>query len=255
MVKYRLNPHAHSVHSDGECSMEEIDSIALQNNTHIFVTDHNTVDGHRDFESPMIGAGFEAKVDSGIDILVLGEREEILELFYQEIESRLDPTNPTYGEISISATELVGLAREMGHEIILPHIGTSEGALMLPADDQQELARKRVLVEYNGRIGKGLNRLAKRFAQKFKLPTIAGGDSHISAYDQYTSTHTKLRSREKLTPIEILRKLRRKKNSGMRISTPGVMESLATGKQILKAGGMKMLQMVAKYKRKQLFGT
>jgi predicted metal-dependent phosphoesterase TrpH len=254
-MKYRLNPHAHSIHSDGECDMKEIDSIATQNNTHIFVTDHNNVDGHREFTSSMIGTGVEIKVDSGVDILVCGEREEILKLFDQEIEHLLDPSNPIYGTVNISATELTGIAEEMGHTIILPHIGTAEGALILPSDEQEELARKRVLVEYNGRIRKGLNRLAKRFAQKFKLPTVAGGDSHISAYDQYTSTHTKLRSKEKLTPIEMLRKLQRKKGSGMRISTPGMMESLATGKQILKAGGMKMLQMVAKCKRKQLFGT
>lgn len=235
--------------------MEEIDKIAHEKNTHIIVTDHNTVNGHRDFKSPMIGAGVEIKTNSGVDILVCGEREKILELFYQELESRLDPSNPIFGEMDISATELVGLAREMNHEVILPHIGTSEGALMLPKNEQEELVRKKVLVEYNGRIGKGINRLAKRFAQKFRLATIAGGDSHISAYDQYTSTYTKIRSKVELTPIEMLQRVKERRGAGMRISAPGIMESLATGKQILKAGGMKMLQMFAKCKRRQLFGT
>ncbi|PIR54337.1 hypothetical protein COU75_01360 [Candidatus Peregrinibacteria bacterium CG10_big_fil_rev_8_21_14_0_10_42_8] len=255
MHAYRLNPHAHSIHSDGESSMEEIDTIARENSTHIFVTDHNTVDGHRGFVSEMIGAGIEVKTNTGVDILVCGNRTNILSLFDDELEHRLDPRNPIYGEVDISAIDLVGLAKEMGHEVILPHIGTSEGMLMLPKNEQEEVARNKVFVEYNGRIGRGINRLAKRFAQKFKLPTIAGGDSHIRAYDQYTSTHTKVRSKETLTPIEMLQTLRKRKGSGMRISTPGMMESLATGKQILKAGGMKMLQMVAKYKRKQIFGT
>lgn len=255
MITYRLNPHAHSSYSDGESSMEEIDAIAHANNTHIFVTDHNTVDGHRDFVSRMIGAGLEVKTNTGVDILICGEREEILSLFNNEIEHRLDPDNPIYGEVDISVIELIGLAKEMGHEIILPHIGTAEGVLMLPENEQEEVARKRVFVEYNGRIGRSINKLAKSFAKKFKLPTIAGGDSHIRAYHQYTSTHTKLRSKDELTPIEMLQTLKKRKGSGMRISTPGIMESLATGKQILKAGGMKMLQMVAKYKRKQIFGT
>jgi predicted metal-dependent phosphoesterase TrpH len=255
MIKYRVNPHAHSIHSDGDSTMEQINDIAHNKKTHIFVTDHNNVDGHKDFESPLIGAGVEVKVDSGVDILICGEREGILMLFEQEIEHLLDPNNPIYGTVNISATELTGIAEEMGHTIILPHIGTAEGALILPENEQAELARKRVLVEYNGRIGKGINRLAKRFAQKFRLATIAGGDSHISAYDQYTSTYTKIRSKEELTSAEMLQRLKKRKGAGMRISAPGIMESLATGKQILKAGGMKMLQIVARCKRKQLFGT
>ena len=255
MIKYRLNPHAHSNHSDGELGIEEIGNIAHDKNTHIFVTDHNNVDAHRDFEHSMIGAGVEIKDESGIDVLILGIKDDILTLFDEEIEHRLDPHNPIYGTVNISATELTGIAEEMGHTIILPHVGTAEGALMLPENEQEELARKKVLVEYNGRIGKGINRLAKRFAQKFKLPTIAGGDSHISAYDQYTSTYTKIRSKVELTPIEMLQRVKERRGAGMRISAPGIMESLATEKQILKAGGMKMLQMVAKCKRKQLFGT
>ena len=232
--------------------MEEIDEIAHTKNTYIFVTDHNTVEGHREYRSDKIGAGIEVTTKSGVDIIICGNHQDILALFDNELDGLQDPTNPLYGEMDISAANLVGIAKEMGHEIILPHVGTVQGALMLPEKEQEELARKDVLVEYNGRLPRKMNKWAKAFAKKFRLKPIAGGDSHIRAFNQYTSTNSSIKSDKNLSPIEALRMIHKKKRHSMRISTPGILESIATGKQVLKAGGMKILQMAAKYKQRQI---
>jgi len=255
MIKQRLNPHAHSTASDGELSIEQIEEIAKRRTTKIIVTDHNSVEAHREFTSQMIGAGIEVKTQEGVDILVCGRRTEILQLFDQELEQRVDPNNPIFGEMNISAVKLVGLAREMGHEVILPHPGTLEGVTMLSQGDQKELARHDPLVELNGRMTWRINRIAKGFAKQLGLKLIAGGDSHIEGYDQYASTQNTLKDDRDLAPEDILTKLRlERKRHRMRVSRPGFRESIATGKQVLKAGGLKVLQMLAKYKGKYLFG-
>lgn len=256
MIKQRINPHAHSTESDGELTIEEIDMAARVKGIKQVVTDHNTVDAHRLFESDMIGAGIEVKTENGVDIIVSGSREGVIELFDEHLQPLVDPSNPIFGEINISPVELVGLAREMGHEILLPHPGTVEGATMLSIKTQEELARHDPLVESNGRMSRNMNRIAKEFARRLGLKLIAGGDSHIEGYNQYTTSYNQVKVEQDLPPEALLKTLRTKrKRHKMRVSKPSLRETLATGRQVLAKGGLKMLQMLAKYKGRQLFGT
>jgi|GEM_PF-1804486 predicted metal-dependent phosphoesterase TrpH len=256
MIKQRFNPHAHSTASDGELTIEQIDTIARLTDTKQIVTDHNTVDAHRRFSSDRIGGGIEVKTKNGVDILVCGPRNKIIGLFDDHLQSLVDPQNPIFGEINISPVELVGLAREMDLEVILPHPATAEGTTMLSLKTQEELARHDPLVESNGRMTRRINKTAKQYARQYGLKLIAGGDSHIEGYDQYTTSFNQVKHNEILTPEEMLTKLRQEhKRHKMRVSKPSFRESLATGKQVLAKGGLKMLQMFAKYKGRQLFGT
>ncbi|MBT7494287.1 MAG: hypothetical protein HN666_03555, partial [Candidatus Peribacter sp.] len=177
-------------------------------------------------------------------------------LFDDHLQSLVDPENPIFGEVDISPVDLVGLAREMGHEVILPHPGTAEGATMLSVKTQEELARHDPLVESNGRMTRKINRIAKQFAKRLNLKLIAGGDSHIEGFDQYSTSYNQVKHDQILTPQQMLQTLREeRKRHKMQVSKPSFRESLATGRQVLAKGGLKMLQMFAKYKRRQLFGT
>lgn len=247
MVNTRLNPHAHSIHSDGEVDMETMNAIGIAKGVHIIGSDHNNVDGHRGETFSHVGAGVELKSSSGVDVVLAGNQRDVVQLFDDVFAPKLNPRNPVFGEIGMPTYRISGIGMEAGLEPIIVHPGTCEGAGVLSRKEQAEIAKQGPLVEINGRLGDNPNAYASHYARHFRQTIIAGGDSHIMANDQYTSTFNEVDVDEDMAPHEILRHIRLNQGGHkMQVSRPKLREALATARQVLKSGGRKVAAAFAK---------
>lgn len=192
--RHRVNFHAHSTHSDGSCTPQEIDAIAEETrrkNFLIAITDHNTVRAHEEFTSPRILPGMEVKAqEGGVDILLYAERAKLIAFFHDVIEPTLDPADPIYGATRCKILEIVGSAHEAGLQIVIPHYSHSEGLSMLPTSLQREVAKFPVALELNALLSRSANRAAKTFARAAQRPLVAAADSHRP--DQYCAAYTSI---------------------------------------------------------------
>ena len=241
--RYRVNFHAHSTHSDGSCTPQEIDAIAgtaRRKNMLIAITDHNTVRAHEEFTSSRILPGVEVKVeDGGVDVLLYAERANLLAFFHDVIEPALDPSDPIYGATRCKILELVGSAYEAGMEIVVPHYYHNEGLSVLPASLQREVAKFPVAIEMNALLSRSANGAAKKFANSVHRPLIAAADSHRP--DQYLAAYTSipLRRDEPPTIRNLFQSLRsHSRRCRKHLRHAGLYTRLMTGWNVLCSAGI-----------------
>jgi len=170
-LKIKIDPHIHSIHSDGSSTIEEIIRSAMEKGLHgIAITDHNTLEGYHKVKvydgDLLIIPGFEVVTDAG-HVLVLG-----LERLPDGVEA-------------IGYGELIGWARRLGGLTVLAHPAAVRTRL------DRWIASKPDAVEVMNAlypstwylVDKGL-----RIAEELDLPGIAGSDSHNpgTVGDSYT---------------------------------------------------------------------
>lgn len=240
---YRVNVHAHSTHSDGSCTPQEIDAIAQHShlkNALIAITDHNNVRAHEELTSPRILPGVEVKVEEGgVDVLLYAEREKLIAFFHDVIEPALDSSDPIYGATHCKILELVGSAHEAGMEIVIPHYSHLEGLSVLPQSLQREVAKFPVAIELNTLLSRSANGVAKKFASSVHRPLIAAADSHRP--DQYLAAYTSIPLRRDDPPTiqNLFRSLRAHPHFCRKhLQQVGLFTRLATGWNVLTSAGI-----------------
>ena len=170
-LRIKIDPHIHSMYSDGSSTIEEIIRSAMEKGLHgIAITDHNTLEGYhkakaRDSDLLKI-PGFEVSTDAG-HVLVLG-----LERLPSGIET-------------ISYEDLIGWARRLGGSTVLAHpaaVRTRLDRWMACKPDAVEVVNA-LYPSTLYFVDKGL-----RIAEELNLPVVAGSDSHIpqTVGDSYT---------------------------------------------------------------------
>lgn len=241
--RYRVNFHAHSTYSDGSCTPQEIDAIAMasrRKNALIAITDHNTVRAHEEFASSRILPGVEVKAEEGgVDVLLYAERAKLIAFFRDVIEPALDPSDSIYGATHCKILELVGSAHEAGMEIVVPHYYHSEGLSILPVSLQREVAKFPVVIELNALLSRSANAAAKKFARAVHRPLIAAADSHRP--DQYLAAYTSipLRRDESPTIRNLFQSLRSHPcRCRKHLRRAGLCTRLATGWNVLCSAGI-----------------
>src|SRR5437016_4173069 len=116
------NLHVHSTVSDGDVTPEELAERAALHHLYIAITDHNTVDAHREMTSPHVLPGVEVTAgEAGVDVLLYGEREHLLAFFDDRIAPQLNSENPLYHPAAIEPLDLIGDATDAGLDVVVPH--------------------------------------------------------------------------------------------------------------------------------------
>ncbi|OGJ60177.1 hypothetical protein A2635_02270 [Candidatus Peribacteria bacterium RIFCSPHIGHO2_01_FULL_51_9] len=271
-IMWKFNAHAHSTESDGELTIEEIDTIAKEWQMNgkrrevngitggiIGVTDHNTVKAHENFVSPNIVPGIEVKVrreDYGVDLLLYHTREKLLAFCHDVIYPKLNsnPKAAIMGPTRLALFELLDAATDAGCAIVIPHYYHVEGISVLPKELQENIAKKYApIVEFNGRLRRWWNHKAWLFAhatyhkpillpRRKSLPVIATGDSHLRGH--FTSSYTKIPLPLHIDPTgpNLFRAIRRyNRHCKRKLEDPSTADTVATAYHIIKKGGMSVV--------------
>lgn len=155
----RLDLHVHTSHSyDGVCSVKDIVKAARRKGlSGVAVTDHDTIDAHA-----------EAEKFSGRDFVIIPGLEvssangHIIGLGISELVPK-----------KLSAEETVGRIKKQGGIAIATHpftLGLKPGLVYKAKFDAIEVLNSRALFFANP--------LARRFAERNRLPMTAGSDAH-----------------------------------------------------------------------------
>jgi hypothetical protein len=180
---HAVNLHAHSTASDGRKTPRQIADFADSSKTYIAITDHNSVEAHRQVTSSHILAGVEVSAGrSGVDVLVYGERDELLAFFDERVAPHLDPQNPVFRPIDREPIDVIDDALQANLHVVLPHYAIPDGIGFLDDETQRRIARMPVIVELNGQLSARRNAKAAAFAAAFGLPLIAADDTHCGDY-------------------------------------------------------------------------
>lgn len=155
----KLDLHVHTSHSyDGRCSVEEVvAAIKARGLNGVAITDHNSIDGHKEAKKFSKG-GF--LVIPGIE--VNSKHGHIVGLGVSELVPR-----------GLSAAETVERIREQGGIAIAAHpfvLGRSPRLVYRAKFDAIEVLNSRAFLLSNP--------LARRFAEKNKVPMVGGSDAH-----------------------------------------------------------------------------
>ncbi|HRH93674.1 MAG TPA: hypothetical protein PKV72_04055, partial [Candidatus Peribacteria bacterium] len=178
--KFLLNPHNHTVASDGAHSVEQVARFAERHGVNIALTEHNvpppTLGGGR--WAPGLLPGIEVFTRESVDLVVLGTLPKIRALFEHVVRPRLRHSKPQFRPTTLPMQELLEAVQERGLHCIHPHYATVEGLSILPADQQRavlETARERTFVEVNAMMTRAANELALALAAEWSLPVISSG--------------------------------------------------------------------------------
>lgn len=159
-MRLKIDLHVHSDHSDGLGSVHEIlKEATLKGLDGLAITDHDTLEGHREATSApsdiLILPGYEVETDAG-HVLVLG----------------LEQLPPFDGKIVYE--DLIGWARGLGGLTVLAH----------PAAGRRRLRRWRrekpdaVEVLNASYPNRYFTRSGLKIAESLDLPVVGGSDAH-----------------------------------------------------------------------------
>jgi predicted metal-dependent phosphoesterase TrpH len=197
----RLDLHVHTSHSyDGHCSVDEVVAAAKARGLNgVAITDHNSIAGHPEAKKLskdgfLIIPGVEVSSADG-HIVGLGI-------------SKLIPRN-------LSAKETVERIREQGGIAIAAHpfvLGRRPGLVYRTKFDAIEVLNSRAFLISNP--------LARRFAERNKIPMVAGSDAHRR--DEIGLAYTTVDCEPKIESILEHIKMGKSSVSGRAISFPNL---------------------------------
>lgn len=203
-----VNLHAHSTASDGQLAPEEIAAWAEQHDIYVGITDHNSVDAHRTLRSPRVLPGVEVTAGrAGVDVLVYGERKELISWFDARVAPLLDARHPHMTPIAREVSDVVEDALAAGLHVIIPHLAIPDGIGFLGAEERDRIGRLPVFIELNGQLSAKRNARAADFARGYDLPLIAADDTHVGDYGR-TLTYVPLSADKAVTVAAVLAAVR-----------------------------------------------
>lgn len=251
---FLLNPHNHTVASDGAHTVDEVAGFAERHGVNIALTEHNTppptLKGGR--WAPGLVAGIEVFTRESLDLVVLGTLAKIRLLFNEAVRGKLQKSNPKFRPTRLSVHELLEAVQHHGLWCIHPHYATVEGLSILPAKEQRrvlETARERTFVELNAMMTDTANHLALALAHEWELPLIASGDTHRDER-QHVGTFSAVPADAveggMPLPDALLGALHRRTDmSEDRLYHTSVGEKLAVGTQVVLNNGMRSIMLYA----------
>lgn len=198
----RLDLHVHTSHSiDGSCSVEEVVAAAKAKGLDgVAITDHNSIAGHPEVEKFSKG-GF--LVIPGVE--VTSADGHIVGLGVSKLIPR-----------DLSANETVERIREQGGIAIAAHpfaLGRRPGLVRKAKFDAIEVLNSRAFLLSNP--------LARRFAERNKIPMVAGSDAHHR--DEIGLAYTTVNCEPKIESILEHIKTGRSSASGRAVPFPNLL--------------------------------
>lgn len=217
VITIRANLHLHTHYSDGAASPEDLKEWAEKHWMNFAHTDHNSPGSFWHPNDPdrnmYVGeiAGIEVNTKEGVDVVVIGSRSSIVNLFMHHMHGiDFNQHGWKYAKTGMTIAELIEAARALNCRVIHPHYSTIDGLSTIPVEKQHEhlTASKDIgFVESNGQRHRWENTQAEAIAAAYDMPFLRTGDTHVSEnqythfYTEFTLPDTESIARTNQTPI------------------------------------------------------
>jgi len=236
----KVNLHGHSTYSDGAASPQWIASLAERKRRFLGITDHNTAAAHKETNSRYIIAGIEVTTAENIDVLLYGDRDQVIAFDETEVQPHTDEWSRYGLPIRRDLMDILQTAHDADLKIVMPHYDIEGGLGDLDLQTQHSIVQKfPVVMELNGQCSRPQNRQARNFASVTNTPLVAASDAHVQR--EWMGAHTKLRIPKdtEVTVESIFNAIRSgKARNKFSVREPSWYDWMETASHVLKTHGI-----------------